>query len=125
MEFHLNSSTNDSIFINHRGLVKCISKTVAVLLVISEINTESSCGNKQVFKIIYRCTAVTFFYQGCRGFRKMQMKNYIHISTQRFKKNAFMGLLETNILSRVTICVTQLFTFSGKIYEKHRRSRAT
>ena len=38
MEFPLDLFVNDSFTINHRGLVKCISKTATVLLVISKIN---------------------------------------------------------------------------------------
>ena len=36
--FHLTLSGNDPVVINHKGLVKCNSKTATVLLVISEIN---------------------------------------------------------------------------------------
>ena len=82
-------------------MLKCISKTVTVLLVISEINTEPSCGNKQVFKMIYWCTAVTFFYQGCFGCCKMQMKNYIHIYTNLNKKNHFLLLHPHNVSKKL------------------------
>ena len=117
------------LFVNDSVALKPKRPTLKLPLSVKLI-TELSCGNKQVLKKFPGAlTAVN--HQGCRGCCNrnenydMYMYMYIHTNLNRKKKfqyfihATFQSLLSTvcwkRIFARVTIRVTQLFTFQRRI----------